>query len=204
MTGFEAYKLYLAVWQHFSRDRDYNYFKYNGKLANTNPITYDKRKDKYFFETLGKRNRGDLLQYYVANFAHHGSEVQWIGDLHSKESEDVYYNWQRRVQSLTYIFEEDLKEVNEFLIARGLGFDRLFEVEEDEHPLIFRFVQQRMIEVETYLIMDKILGFSKRIAKEIKDSYVFPAEQYRYDRYSEFLNLSSDKYVKIMKEVFDA
>ena len=50
MTGFEAYKLYLAVWQHFSRDRDYNYFKYNGKLANTNPITYDKRKDKYFFE----------------------------------------------------------------------------------------------------------------------------------------------------------
>ena len=97
-----------------------------------------------------------------------------------------------------------LKEINEFLIARGLGFDRLFEVEEDEHPLIFRFVQQRMIEVETYLIMDKILGFSKRIAKEIKDSYVFPAEQYRYDRYSEFLNLSSDKYVKIMKEVFDA
>ena len=97
-----------------------------------------------------------------------------------------------------------MKEINEFLIARGLGFDRLFEVEEDEHPLIFRFVQQRMIEVETYLIMDKILGFSKRIAKEIKDSYVFPAEQYRYDRYSEFLNLSSDKYVKIMKEVFDA
>ena len=203
MPGFEAYKLYLAVWQHFSRDRDYNYFKYNGKLANTNPITYDKRKDKYFFETLGKRNRGDLLQYYVANFAHHGSEVQLICDLQSKEAEDVYVHWQKRVQSLTYIFEEDLKEINEFLIARGLGFDRLFEVEEDEHPLIFRFVQQRMIEVETYLIMDKILGFSKRIAKKIKDSYVFPAEQYRYDRYSEFLNLSSDKYVKIMKEVFD-
>ena len=204
MTGFEAYKLYLAVWQHFSLDRDYNYFKYNGKLANTNPKTYDNRKDKYFFETLGKRNKGDLLQYYVANFAHHGSEVQWIGDLHSKEAEDVYVHWQKRVQSLTYIFEEDLKEVNEFLIARGLGFDRLFEVEEDEHPLIFRFVQQRMIEVETYLIIDKILGFSKRIAKKIKDSYVFPAEQYRYDRYSEFLNLNNAKYVNIMKEIFDA
>ena len=94
--------------------------------------------------------------------------------------------------------------MNEFLIARGLEFDRLFDVEDDEHPIIFRFVQQRMIGVETYIIMDKILGFSKRIAKEIKDSYIFPSEQYRYNRYAEFLNLESDKYIKIMKGIFDA
>ena len=204
MTGFEAYKLYLSVWQHFSSCNDYNYITYKGKLGNITGKAYEKRKDKFFFEALGSRNRGDLLQYYVANFAHHGVEVAWIGDLHSKESEDVYYNWQRRIQSLTYIFEEDLKEVNEFLIARGLEFDRLFDVEEDEHPLIFRFVQQRMIEVETYIIMDKILGFSKRIATKIKESYIFPAEQYRYDRYAEFLNLESDKYIKIMKGIFNA
>jgi hypothetical protein len=204
VTGFESYKLYLSIWQHFSLSRDYNYFKYKGKLGNITGKAYESRKDKYFFEALGARNKGDLLQYYVANFAHHGSEVQWIGDLHSKESEDVYVHWQKRVQSLTYIFEEDLKEVNEFLIAKGLEFDRLFDVEEDEHPLIFRFVQQRMIEAETYIIMDKILGFSKRIAKDIKDSYIFPSEQYRYDRYAEFLNLESDKYIKIMKGVFDA
>ena len=204
MTGFESYKLYLSVWQHFSSCNDYNYVKYKGKLGNITGKAYENRKDKYFFEALGARNKGDLLQYYVANFAHHGSEVAWIGDLHSKESEDVYIHWQKRIQSLTYIFEEDLKEVKEFLIARGLEFDRLFDVEEDEHPIIFRFVQQKMIGVETYIIMDKILGFSKRIAKDIKDSYIFPSEQYRYDRYAEFLNLERDKYIKIMKEIFDA
>ena len=204
MTGFESYKLYLAVWQHFSLSRDYNYFKYKGKLGNITGRAYESRKDKYFFEALGERNKGDLLQYYVANFAHHGSEVVWIGDLHSKESEDVYVAWQKRVQSLSYIFEEDLKEIREFLTAKGLEFDRLFDIEEDEHPIIFRFVQQRMIEVESYIIMDKILGFSKRIAKDIKDSYIFPSEQYRYDRYAEFLNLDNDKYVKIMKGVFNA
>ena len=204
MTGFEAYKLYLSVWQHFSSCNDYNYVKYKGKLGNITVKAYESRKDKYFFEALGKRNKGDLLQYYVANFAHHGSEVQWIGDLHSKESEDVYVQWQKRVQSLSYIFEEDLKEVNEFLIVKGLEFDRLFDVEEDEHPIIFRFVQQRMIGVETYIIMDKILEFSKRIAKNIKDSYIFPSEQYRYDRYTEFLNIKDEKYIKIMKGIFDA
>jgi len=204
VTGFEAYKLYLAVWQHFSIDRDYNYFKYHGKLGNITAKTYFNRTDKYFFESLGERNKGDLLQYYVANFAHHTSEVQWIGDLHSKESQDVYIHWQKRIQSLSYIFEEDLKEINEFLIARGLGFDRLFDVEEDDHPLIFRFVQQRMIEVESYIIMDKILGFSKQIAKKIKDPYIFPSEQYRYDRYREFLNIKDEKYTKIMKGIFYA
>ncbi len=204
MTGFESYKLYLSIWQHFSSCNDYNYVKYKGKLGNITGKAYENRKDKYFFEALGERNKGNLLQYYVANFAHHGTEVAWIGDLHSKESVDVYIHWQKRIQSLTYIFEEDLKEVKEFLIARGLEFDRLFDVEEDEHPLIFRFVQQRMIEVETYIIMDKILGFSKLIAKKIKDSYIFPSEQYRYDRYAEFLNLESDKYIKIMKGIFDA
>jgi hypothetical protein len=204
VTGFESYKLYLSIWQHFSSCNDYNYVKYKGKLGNITGKAYENRKDKYFFEALGERNKGNLLQYYVANFAHHGTEVAWIGDLHSKESVDVYIHWQKRIQSLTYIFEEDLKEVKEFLIARGLEFDRLFDVEEDEHPLIFRFVQQRMIEVETYIIMDKILGFSKLIAKKIKDSYIFPSEQYRYDRYAEFLNLESDKYIKIMKGIFDA
>jgi len=204
VTGFEAYKLYVSLKQHFSLHNDYNYVKYNGKIKNITAKSYENRCDKYFFEALGERNKGDLLQYYVANFAHYGSDVIWIGDLHSKESEDVYHHWQRRVQSLTYIFEKDLKEVNEFLIARGLGFDRLFEIEEDEHPIIFRFVQQKMIEVETYIIMDKILGFSKRIATKIKDSYIFPSEQYRYNRYAEFLNLENDKFIKMMKGIFDA
>jgi len=204
VTGFEAYKLYVSLKQHFSLHNDYNYVKYNGKLNNITVKAYESRSDRYFFEALGKRKSKDLLQYYVANFAHYGSDEVWIGDLHSKESEDVYHHWQKRVQSLSYIFEEDLKEVNEFLIARGLGFDRLFEVEDGEHPIIFRFVQQRMIEVESYIIMDKILGFSQRIAKKIRDSYIFPSEQYRYDRYAEFLNLNSEKYTKIMKEIFYA
>jgi len=204
VTGFESYQLYISLKQHFNYANDYNYVKYCGKMQQITAKSYESRSDKYFFETLGKRKNKDLLQYYVANFAHYGSDVIWIGDLHSKESEDVYVHWQKRVQSLTYIFEEDLKEVKEFLIARGLGLDRLFDIEDDEHPIIFRFVQQRMIEVETYIIMDKILEFSKQIAKKIKDSYIFPSEQYRYDRYAEFLNLKDEKYIKIMKRIFDA
>ena len=202
MTGFEAYKLYVSLKQHFSIHNDYNFVKYNGKTK-LNGCAYESRNDKYFFEAVGNKQKKDLLQYFVANFAYHGSDEVWIGDLYSKASEDVYFNWKKRVQSLSYIFEEDLKEVNDFLIVRGLEFDRLFDVEDGEHPIIFRFVQQKMIEVESYIIMDKILNFSKRIGKNITDSLIFPTEQYRYDRYAEFLNLNNtERYRDIMKGVF--
>ena len=195
MTGYEAYKLYVSLKQHFS------IHKYNGKTR-LNGCSYESRNDKYFFEAIGNKQSKDLLQYFVANFAYHGSDEVWIGDLHSKESEDVYFNWQKRTQSLSYIFEEDLKELKEFLWVRELEFDRLFEVEDGEHPIIFKFVQQRMIEVESYIIMDKILNFSKRIGKKIKDSHIFPSEQYRYDRYADFLKINDTKYSEIMKGVF--
>jgi len=201
VTGYEAYKLYVSLKQHFSIHNDYNFVKYNGKTK-LNGCSYESRNDKYFFEAIGNKQSKDLLQYFVANFAYYGSDEVWIGDLHSKESEDVYFNWQKRTQSLSYIFEEDLKELKEFLWVRGLEFDRLFKVEDGEHPIIFKFVQQRMIEVESYIIMDSILKFSKRIAKKIKDSHIFPSEQYRYDRYADFLKINDTKYSEIMKGVF--
>ena len=100
MTGYEAYKLYVSLKQHFSIHNDYNVVKYNGKTK-LNGCSYESRNDKYFFEAIGNKQSKDLLQYFVANFAYYGSDEVWIGDLHSKESEDVYFNWQKRTQSLS-------------------------------------------------------------------------------------------------------
>jgi hypothetical protein len=50
--------------------------------------------------------------------------------------------------------------------------------------------------------MDKVLNFSKRFRKEIKDEFVYPAVQYKFDRYAEFMNFDSKKYGTIMKGVF--
>lgn len=202
MTGFEAYKLYVSLKQHFSITSDYNFVKYRGKTKKINTSAYEKRSDRYFFEAIGNKNKRDLLQYLVANFSYHGSDEVWIGDLHSQEAENTYFEWKKRVQSLSYVFTEDMKEVKEFLVARGMGFDRLFEVEDGEHPIIFRFVQQKMIEVESYIIMDSLLHFSRRFKKEITDQYIYPMEQYRYDRYSEFMNFDTKHYGEIMKGVF--
>ena len=200
MNGFETYKLYVSIKQHFNSNVDYNYVKYKGKSRTVNRITYDRRNDKYYFEHLGSKKRGDLLQFLVANFV--VGDGRYIGEMYNQESEQVYFGWMRVIESLTYLFEQDLKSIKEFLEERNLMFDELFKVKDGEHPIIFRFVEQKMIKVETYIIMDKVLNFSERLKKEIKDEYIYPESQYKFDRYAEFMNFDTKKFNHIMKGVF--
>ena len=48
MDAFQAYTLYLALKQHFTPGRGYDFFKYNGK-TNASKNAFETRKDKYFF-----------------------------------------------------------------------------------------------------------------------------------------------------------
>lgn len=200
MTGFDAYKLYVSIKQHFNTDNEYNYVKYNGKGRHVNPSAYNNRKDKFYFEAVGAKKKNDLLQFYVANFV--VGDGEYIGDMYNQESEKVYFGWLKVIESLSYLFEQDVKEIKEFLEERHLKFDELFKIEDGGHPILFRFVQQKMIKVETYIIMDKVLNFSKRFKKEITDEYIYPEAQYKFDRYAEFMKFDSKKFGSIMKGVF--
>jgi hypothetical protein len=200
VTGLESYRLYVSIKQHFNNESDYNYIKYNGKTTNVNSESYKRRKDKFYFEALGAKKKDNLLQFYVANFV--VGDGRYIAELYNQESESVYFGWQRVIESLTYLFKEDIKEVKEFLENRNLKFDDLFKIDDGDHPIIFRFVQQKMIKVETYIIMDKVLHFSNRFKREIEDEYIYPVVQYKLDRYGEFMNFDSKKFGDLMKGVF--
>ena len=47
MTGFEVYKMYLALKQHFTKEK-YDFYKYNGKVR-ANEKSFEERRDRYFF-----------------------------------------------------------------------------------------------------------------------------------------------------------
>ena len=50
MTGFEVYKTYLALKQHFTKT-DYDYEKYRGKVR-ASEQSFEQRLDRYFFKKL--------------------------------------------------------------------------------------------------------------------------------------------------------
>jgi hypothetical protein len=200
VTGFETYKLYVSIKQHFNIDNDYNHIKFRGKSKGVNLDTYNKRKDKYYFEALGARKGKELLQFYVANFV--VGDGRYIAEMYNQESEEVFFGWKGVIESLTYLFTEDLKNVKEFLDERNLKFDDLFKIKDGDHPIVFRFVQQKMIKVETYIIMNEILKFDSRFKILIKDEFIYPVVQYKFDRYNEFMNFDIAKFGGIMRNIF--
>ena len=67
MTPFEVYCCYLSLKNHFTK-KSYDYFKYCGKIKTTIK-SFNKRKDKYFFEKTSRQKTNiEILEYFVSSF----------------------------------------------------------------------------------------------------------------------------------------
>jgi hypothetical protein len=104
VSGFDAYVDFLALKKHFTSNYDYK--KYGGKLTRLKPETFEKRKDVHFFTKLGKRK--DYHDFLLANLSR--NPKLWITDIVGTESAEIrYIEWKKIVQSLSYIFEQEIK-----------------------------------------------------------------------------------------------
>ena len=147
--GFNAYKLYLAVKNHFTTN--YDFFKYNGKV-NAKEDSFLKRRDKFFFAKLQRKYNNDQLRdLFVSNFA--DGEDFWIGNVLTQKAESVYTEWKARQMKLSYILEQDLKFLLDYYSERNLDFNSLF-VMENGHPILLECVLRNDIYVETMIIID--------------------------------------------------
>lgn len=189
MTGFEAYKLFLALKAHFTTD--YDFFKYNKKLK-ASVAGFEKRKDKYKFEKLAKHK--DLEDFLVSNFI---CDRTWIGDILSEEAEENFLEWQKRTQSLSYIFKQELEP---YMVE----FKTLFKVVKGQYPRIFILYKQGKISLETLVILDDILTLVSRWNTMIVDTVVWPIHRDRILKYRPFLHYDKKKITKILKEMVAA
>ena len=194
--GFKAYKLYLSIRNHFTTS--YDYFKYNGKV-NAKEDSFLKRKDKFFFTKLERKyDKEQLKDLFVSNFA--DGEDFWIGNILTMKAEEVYKSWKKRQDSLSYIFEQDLKFLKDYYKDRDLDFESLF-VMEDGHPILLQCVLRNDIYVETMVIIDRVLNYTRRWNKILNDP-VWTEFKKRMEKYSPFVNFDSAKGKTILKKVF--
>lgn len=200
MTGFEAYKEYLAVKNHFSLD-SYDYIKYNGRIS-ASEASFLKRKDKFFFTKLGKRfdRREELRDFLVSNFLH--NEKIWVGNLLDEKHLDVYKSWLKKQQSLSYVLRSDFSTVLSFMDDKDVTFDTLFKMRDNELPLLLQLQQEDTIQVETLIVMDKVLNFFRRWDKKVEDDIFYPIVRKRIKKYEGFIDYDISKAKSLMKEVF--
>ena len=194
--GFNAYKLYLAVKNHFTTS--YDFFKYNGKV-NAKENSFLKRRDKFFFAKLQRKYNNDQLRdLFVSNFA--DGEDFWIGNVLTQKAESVYTEWKARQMKLSYILEQDLKFLLDYYNERNLDFNSLF-VMENGHPILLQCVLRNDIYVETMIIIDRVLNYSRRWNKVLDDP-VWTEFKKRMDKYSPFVLFEAEKGKKILRKVF--
>jgi len=194
---FDAYKCYLAMKNHFTKD-NYDYIKYRGKTRATHQAFY-KRKDRFWFEKFARQKKDkEVEEFFVSNFIYSTDPgTLWIGEM-IKEGEGRYMEWKKKMQSLSYIFKEEVDS-----LFNDNDFDAMFSLEGSSHPQILKEYLRGNASLETLVICDRILEFRKDWDKKLKDP-VWETVSLKMKKYSPFLNIDVPRYKNILKQAVGA
>jgi hypothetical protein len=192
LTPFEVYKTYLSISRHFTTNT-YDYHKYCGKSRCSLKSFYS-NKSRFFFEKLSRKYSDDeIINLFVANYSFlEISGTIWVGDI-VRNGEENYKNWMRKMQSLSYVFKDEVSILN------SKNFDEMFKIEGNKHPKILKEFLQKKISLETLIILNHILDYKKNFDKKLVDP-VWEFVSMRMKKYAPFLHIDSNKFKLILKE----
>ena len=193
MMPFDAYRCYLSLKNHYTKDH-YDYHKYRGKTRATVQAFY-KRKDRFWFEKFARsKNDKEVEEFFVSNFIYSTDPAtMWIGEM-IKEGEGRYQEWKKKTQSLSYIFKEETESIFE-----KQKVDDVFDCSKG-HPPILKSYLGGDTSLETMVICDIIFGYGKDFDKQLNDP-VWETVSRKVKKYKPFLNINVPRYKKILKEV---
>lgn len=182
--AFDLYVYYLALKRHFTSN--YDFFKYNGKVK-ANAMSFENRKDKFFFYKLTKYP--NPKDHILANII--DSPDVWIGDLLEDKAKDIYDQWLKIKESLSYTFRTDLGKLdyddpNKDIMTSG------------EHPNLLKLYLQGQFHIESLIILDGLMEIFSYWDKNIQDTIIWPDINSKCMNYKPFLQYEKSKMRKIV------
>jgi len=193
MMPYDAYKCYLSLKNHFTKD-SYDYHKYRGK-SRVSVQSFYKRKDRFWFERVTRQKTDqEIVEFFVSNFITCTDPSKlWIGEI-IREGETRYAEWKKRNQSLSYIFKEETQKLFD-----SKKVDDVFDCSKGHPPVLKNYLSGN-ISMETLVIYDKIFLFGDKFDKQLSDP-VWETVRMKMKKYSPFLNIDVPRYKNILKEV---
>lgn len=154
--GYDAYILWLAVKQHFSRP-SYDFFKYCGKV-NAPRATFEKRNDRKFFYRLSTVYKKELRDFYVSIYAQDGNLDVWAGEFLEDKYKEGYIQWKKRKESLKRTFQQDVKTIAQFMESSDLSFKDVLVSRNGNLPAIVQLEREHICP-ETLVIVNRMTNF---------------------------------------------
>lgn len=187
MEPIDVYIMYCAMKAHFSR-KDYDFFKYGGKTK-VSRDSFWKRKDRFFFVKLSKKYKTEIeiRNYLVSNFIKDKSG--YIANF----SEENYKSWLLRRSGF---FDQFIIEMKPFIKE----FEPLFEVKNSSHPKLLKEFLGSRVSLETMLVLDELVSFSKKWDQQLEDDIVWVDLKKLMKNYKGFLTINKNRYrIKLLK-----
>ena len=157
MDPFEVYRLYLALKTHFGR-KDYDITKTKGAIR-ANKESFLKRNDLVSIRKLAREyKRSEIIDIFVANFSAGDS----CGGVFSPTLIENYKKWLTNKQRMLYNFSTDLDNIL-FRMEKDGVKSAIFE---GGHPLIFRMIMGRDVNLETAVMLEKLRPFVSQYSSD--------------------------------------
>jgi hypothetical protein len=194
VNGYDLYGLYQAIKLHFTSEQ-YNFFQYDGKTR-ISIDAFQKRRDKFLFHRLARKYRDDeMVPFLVSNFV--SSDNNWTKSLLEEEAEETYRDWKRRTDSMSKIYEDDLRKI----CPEPKEFNKLFEVKDGQFPSLLNLFMQKEVTIEMMVILNNIFNYVQIWDKKITDDIIYPKISRKIRKYGAFLSVDTKKYKELTKKI---
>jgi hypothetical protein len=182
----EVLQKYVALKLHFS-SMSYDYDKFDGKTKKVG--TVEDRPDKFHFIKLSKKKDvfGRLVSNLIINPRAHVTVIT------SKEGEDIYLDWQRRHESLTYHIKEEMGKLKEI-------FPNGFKVLNHQHPDALKMYIRKDVSIEGLSVLNNFTHMFQSWDKGLKNDPVWDNVRIPLLKYGKWLHYDRQEMSKIVKD----
>jgi hypothetical protein len=187
MDSYKVYQLYLSLRLHFTRP-DFDITK-SRKGVKVSREAFLKRKDLFALRKLAEtKTKTEIIDFLVANFV---SGNQW-GGVFDTEANDVYAEWQTRMQKLGYTFKQDIQT----LYADGDPF----EVINGQHPTVLKLYLGKKISLESIAILAKIGIIDNTDYSSLSNDFIWNDFAHLVKKYKPFVKIDKDHYIRQLEQ----
>jgi len=136
----------------------------------------------------------DPVEFLIANFV--DNDDFYVGDIRDDKANEVYMEYKKRQQALSYTFKSDLSKMKE-------DFNENIIVPQNEHPYLLRLYMRKDICIETLTLINRCVKIFNYWDEEMEGDVMWPNIKMKAEKFSPFLNVDINKYREIILSNFN-
>ena len=187
-SPYKVYCKWCAIKAHLYT-KAYNILVY-GKRTNASEASFEKRPDRSAFYAMANSiDWKDMDHWLVANLEYRDnpSAFDLIKDLDL--SRKYYERWKKNI---AYIKENYVEDLTTIAKAAGWSWKNIVSLERNEYPLPFRLMMAQKITIESWCLLDDLLGLSDKWNEKYLDGMHLGLTA-KHHKYRMLLNVTTEE-----------